>query len=620
MEYLSWPVYIGAVMFFAAWALFIEWRIRHDKWPFHGALRGVAWLTVGMAAASMWVPASMHFFFAGVLLATIVVVLLMSYNSATRIIMGAGVVTAIVAASTMLLVNMPAKSSPVAEPVTPITQSGDSGNDSNTVTIANPAITANDQTVETASAEEAPSVIEVPVVEAGTDDVPLVGAQTVMNDEVVESLGGHQALTVSSLYDPETGLFSGAETHTEMVRAINSIEGPARSQHIQTFDRLSATSAINSDGNNALPSFEDMQRYAAMEEDGVVLSAIVIQNHPNLSDEQARQAILNSPEYQDLEPEWLNKLPVVHREGAVTNTYAPGNGDVSFFQDANKSVRITLGVPANNGKVESIDSAAIEAGYGIYAECGNPTMPSRPVETPEPEPSKTPEPEPTPTPTPEPEPSKTPEPEPTPTPCEFNPNLPEDHPDCLKPKPADPSEWYGNEDDDTPPVEAPPTEDAEETLPTEPNPVDPTEMPGSEITDPEVTIPEPEIPANPDHEESAPPAESPAPVPTDPGTEITDPDAPGVEPEKEDPIPGLDPLPVDSTNPNDEEMTDTTENEMPTDPENVADTTPVDAPPTEDAEETPPGHANASTGGLLLAGIGVAAVLASRQLKGHRKA
>jgi hypothetical protein len=59
---------------------------------------------------------------------------------------------------------------------------------------------------------------------------------------------------------------------------------------------------------------------------------------------------------------------------------------------------------------------------------------------------------------------------------------------------------------------------------------------------------------------------------------------------------------------------------MPTDPENVADTTPVDAPPTEDAEETPPGHANASTGGLLLAGIGVAAVLASRQLKGHRKA
>jgi hypothetical protein len=101
--------------------------------------------------------------------------------------------------------------------------------------------------------------------------------------------------------------------------------------------------------------------------------------------------------------------------------------------------------------------------------------------------------------------------------CPYNPQLPPDHPNCLKPKSNNPADYKYPEG--KPPVEAPPGP-VENVPPVESKPIDPAIKPGAPA--PDVTAPDADPAPRP---APVPDPVTPAPTPDDPGTAIPDPDA-----------------------------------------------------------------------------------------------
>src|SRR5690606_14065722 len=202
---------------------------------------------------------------------------------------------------------------------------------------------------------------------------------------------------------------------------------------IETTEAMQAANpGTNEFGFNLVTTIDDVRKYAEMEAQGLFdPGVVVVQNMPDVSDDEARLSLLESGDFPTLDRERAMRLPVVHREGPITNTASMAFGEMPFFEDNAQQIRLALGIPTINpiggapmstsvstGYVPDLDVARI--GYGTYAECLNPTLPPRkPPAPPEEPPTTEPPTEEPPTEEPPPEEPPTTEPpteEPTPTP------------------------------------------------------------------------------------------------------------------------------------------------------------------------------------------------------------
>src|SRR5690606_4007716 len=91
---------------------------------------------------------------------------------------------------------------------------------------------------------------------------------------------------------------------------------------IETTEAMRAANpGTNEFGYHKVTIKEDMREYADLEDRGLFdPGVVVVHNMPDVGDDEARIHLVESGDFPTLDKERAMRLPVVHREGPITNT------------------------------------------------------------------------------------------------------------------------------------------------------------------------------------------------------------------------------------------------------------------------------------------------------------